>query len=147
MTAYQIRAAAPGDAPAVAALLSELVGKVIPEDALPARMAALASADNAVFVADGDAGGVLGVIAVHRIPVLHAPGPVGYITALVTAPAVRGRGVGRALVGAAEEWARARGCVRLIVTSAERRHDAHAFYERCGLPYTGRRFVKQLVQP
>jgi GNAT superfamily N-acetyltransferase len=65
---------------------------------------------------------------------------VAYITALVTAAAARGRGVGRALVAEAVEWARREGCVRISVTSAEHRADAHAFYPACGLPYTGRRF-------
>jgi len=46
----------------------------------------------------------------------------------------RRRGVGQLLVEAAKRWARDHGCVRLSVTSAERRADAHAFYPACGLP-------------
>ena len=76
--------------------------------------------------------------------VLHAGGVVAYVTALVTASHARGRGVGRALLASVERWARAAGCTRLTVTSAERRSDAHAFYEACGMPYTGRRFARQL---
>jgi len=45
------------------------------------------------------------------------------------------------LVAAAMDWARQHRCVRLSVTSAERRSNAHAFYVACGLPYTGRRFT------
>jgi hypothetical protein len=33
----------------------------------------------------------------------------------------------------------------LSVTSAEHRADAHQFYPRCGLPYSGRRFTKNLA--
>jgi hypothetical protein len=33
----------------------------------------------------------------------------------------------------------------LSVTSAEHRADAHAFYPRCGLPYTGRRFAAPIA--
>jgi len=71
--------------------------------------------------------------------------PVAYITALVTASAARRRGVGQLLVGSAKRWATEQGCVRLSVTSAERRADAHAFYVACGMPYTGRRFSTQLT--
>ena len=49
-----------------------------------------------------------------------------------------------ALVEAAEGWAVRAGCVRLTVTSAEHRADAHAFYPACGIPYTGRRFARAL---
>ena len=50
------------------------------------------------------------------------------------------RGVGKAFIAAATNWAQKHGCARLSVTSAEHRADAHAFYPACGLPYTGRRF-------
>ena len=91
------------------------------------------------------AGDVLGLVALHREPALHHPAPACLITALVTSPHARRRGVGRRLLAAAEEWARARGCNRIVVTSAERRTDAHEFYPRCGYPYTGRRFGRQLT--
>jgi GNAT superfamily N-acetyltransferase len=55
---------------------------------------------------------------------------------------VRGSGVGRVIVQAAEHWARERGCRRMVVTTALRRVDAHAFYERIGFTHTGRRYAK-----
>jgi GNAT superfamily N-acetyltransferase len=57
---------------------------------------------------------------------------------------VRRRGVGAALMRAVEQEARARGCVLLFLTTAERRDDAHAFYRGIGLEETGRRFAKRL---
>ena len=78
---------------------------------------------------------------------LHADAPVAYITVLVVAPAMQGRGAGRTLVAAAEAWARAAGCRRLTVTSAEHRADAHESYPRIGLPYTGRRYSRSLDGP
>ena len=66
------------------------------------------------------------------------------IMALVVSPDARGRGVGRTLVRAAEQWAMERGCGQIMVTSAEHRADAHAFYPACGMQYTGRRFAKKL---
>jgi GNAT superfamily N-acetyltransferase len=140
---FAVRPARPDDATGVAALLGELGYPTSPALA-GERLAALASDDDAVLLAIDDGGGALGLISVHRMPVLHAGGVVAYITALVTASSARGRGVGRALLESAERWARAGGCKRLTVTSAERRSDAHAFYVACGMPYTGRRFAKAL---
>jgi len=55
---------------------------------------------------------------------------------------VRGRGVGRALVSAAEEVLAGEGCGLLEITSNVRRADAHAFYERLGYERTSFRFAK-----
>jgi GNAT superfamily N-acetyltransferase len=138
-----VRPARPDDAPAVAALLGELGYPTTP-DLARERLASLTGDENAVLLAVTAGDEALGLISLHRMPVLHGGGVVAYITALVTASSARGRGVGRALLESAERWARAAGCRRLTVTSAERRSDAHAFYVACGMPYTGRRFAKQL---
>lgn len=141
--AFAVRPARPDDAADVAALLGELGYSTSPELARE-RMTALAGDANAVLLAVDASGGALGLIALHRMPVLHGGGVVAYVTALVTASRARGRGVGRALLEHGERWARAAGAHRLTVTSAERRSDAHAFYVACGMPYTGRRFAKAL---
>jgi GNAT superfamily N-acetyltransferase len=140
----QIRVAGAADAPALAGLLAQL-GYPTAAAEIPARLAAVAAAEGTVLCAGDGTGAVLGLVGLHAYPVIHAPAPTAYITALVVAPEARGRGVGRALVAAAEEWARERGCGRLTVTSAERRADAHAFYPATGLPYTGRRFSRLLA--
>jgi GNAT superfamily N-acetyltransferase len=134
-----LRAPTADDADAIASLLAEL-GHPADAGDVPARLAAVRAEGGALLLAVSEAGDVLGLIGMAKHAVVHEPGPVGYITALVTTAAVRGRGVGRALVAEAQEWARREGCVRLSVTSAEHRADAHAFYPACGLPYTGRRF-------
>jgi GNAT superfamily N-acetyltransferase len=134
----QLRAATATDADVVARLFGELGYPVSPAD-LPGRLATVIAEGGAVVLAS-EGSGTLGMICLARHNVMHAPGPVAYITALVTIPEARGRGIGRALVEAAVEWARHEGCVRLSVTSAEHREDAHAFYPRCGLPLSGRRF-------
>jgi GNAT superfamily N-acetyltransferase len=141
-SSFELRPATAADAAAIAPLLTELGYPTAAAD-VPARLERTVADGGAVLIAiDGDT--PLGVIALTSYQVLHAPGPVGYITALVTAPAARGRGVGRAMVDAAKAWAEARGCVRLAVGSAEHRADAHAFYPRCGMPYSGRRFATAL---
>ncbi len=139
-SSIRLREATNADSDAIATLLAELGHPVVSAD-VPARLAAVASDDGATLVAV-DANDVpLGLICVARFAALHTAGPVAYITALVTASSARRRGVGQLLVTAAREWAARHHCVRLTVTSAERRADAHAFYPACGLPYTGRRFA------
>jgi len=61
----------------------------------------------------------------------------------VTAGAQR-RGIGRLLLREAETLARAAGAVRIELTSASQRQDAHAFYRACGYGDGALRFVKRL---
>jgi GNAT superfamily N-acetyltransferase len=136
---FLLRDATDADAPRIAELLSEL-GQPMDARLLAERFAAVRREGGLVLVADASGVPLLGVMSVVRHHVIHAPGPIGYITALVTTASARRRGVGRAFVAAAKDWAGREGCVRLSVTSAEPRTDAHAFYPASGLPYTGRRY-------
>jgi len=138
-----LRRAETADAVPIAALLGELGHPVDPAD-VPQRLAAVLREGGEVLVAVADDGVPLGLISLARHAAIHAAGPVGYIMALVTADSARRRGVGKLLVEAAKHWAAREGCVRLSVTSAERRADAHAFYPACGMPYTGRRFAMEI---
>ncbi|PYP80738.1 MAG: GNAT family N-acetyltransferase [Gemmatimonadetes bacterium] len=136
-----IRPAVDADAPALAALLAHLG---YPADAaeLPDRLRRLREAGDDAFVADVD-GATVGLATVHSRAVLHVARPVAQLTALVVPPEMRGRGVGRALVDAAERWGRAHGADRLVVTTALHRADAPLFYERLGFEHTGRRYVRK----
>jgi GNAT superfamily N-acetyltransferase len=138
-----VRSASPADAFMIAPLLEQLGYTTSPDD-VPRRIAGVHNGGGIVLVALDDKDRVVGVASATSYSTLHVDGGVAYITALVTDAKSRGRGVGRALVGAIERWARDRGAARLSVTSAERRSDAHAFYPACGFPYTGRRFSKNL---
>jgi GNAT superfamily N-acetyltransferase len=138
-----LREATAADSDAIVALLAEL-GYPSNSDEIPARLAAVTRDHGATLVAVDAADIPLGLASLARFASLHAPGPVAYITALVTSSSARRRGVGQLLVAGARAWATQHGCARLSVTSAERRADAHAFYPACGLPHTGRRFSVQL---
>jgi GNAT superfamily N-acetyltransferase len=139
MAAFTLRSANASDAEDVANLFT-LLGHATNAIDVPARLTAVQADGGAVILATDVDGRALGVMSLSRHSVIHAAGPVAYITGLITLAEARGQGVGRSLVEAAKEWARREGCVRIAVTSAEHRDDAHAFYPRCGLPYTGRRF-------
>ena len=137
-----IRRATPADAPTMASLVVQLGYPTVAED-VPPRMAAIEGEGGVTFVARDESERIVGLASGARVATLH-DGHVAYITALVTAEEARGQGVGRALVAAVENWAREHGCTRLSVMSAEHRADAHAFYPRCGLPYSGRRFSRRI---
>jgi GNAT superfamily N-acetyltransferase len=139
---YSIRFARATDVTELARLFGEL-GYDIPVDVLATRMAAFQDAGEEAIVAEDEASPVhlLGAATLHLTPVLHRAGPVGRVSALVVEERARGRGIGRALMRAAEQWAAERGCVLMEVTSNMRRADAHRFYEGLGYERTSFRFA------
>jgi len=56
-----------------------------------------------------------------------------YLMDMAVAPARRGRGLGRALLGAAESWARGRGLKWLELNVLEENKAAYKLYEQAGL--------------
>ena len=141
-----IRTAVATDAQAIARLLDQLGYPTTPAD-VPARVASVEKERGIVLVAVDEDERVIGLASGSRQTTLHLGAEVAYITALVTDVDARGHGVGRMLVTELTQWASTHGCTRISLTSAEHRTDAHAFYPRCGFPYTGRRFSKNLVAP
>ena len=141
MPGIAIRDAIIEDAGVIASLLGEL-GYPSQPDGVRARLARLLVREGSrVFVAEREAT-VIGVLGLDRMPVLTSVNDVAMIIALVVTARERRSGVGRLLIARAEDEARAWQCGRIMVTSAERRAEAHAFYEHLGYEYTGRRFAK-----
>jgi len=143
----RIRPACAADAAAVNELLCQLG---YPQDDTATTAARIQhwsdDTSGVAYVADAD-GDVLGLIAVHLCPFFERAGSWGRIVALVVSDQARGAGVGGQLVAAAESFATCRGCVRMEVTSADRRADAHAFYRRLGYvdqTGTSSRFLRDL---
>ncbi|WP_407566022.1 GNAT family N-acetyltransferase [Streptomyces sp. 184] len=142
-----VRSARRADASAVSELLAQLGYPQGGRAATASRIRAWAEdPSGAVYVADAD-GGLLGVIAVHVCPFFERDGSWGRIVALVVSDRARGRGVGSQLVAAAEAFAATRGCLRMEVTSGNRRRAAHDFYRSRG--YVGEagkssRFLRDL---
>jgi len=68
-----------------------------------------------------------------------------YVDDLVTTEAARSQGVGRVLLSALVERARAAGCLVLDLDSGVHRADAHRFYMREGLTISSFHFVRSLA--
>ena len=103
---------------------------------------AASAPDNAVFVAvDGDQ--VVGVV--HAAERMHFTGPVdAYVGELITAAGQERRGIARALMKAAEEWAAARGLDYLTLETGVLNHPARAFYQAIGYLEEDVRLTKQI---
>jgi GNAT superfamily N-acetyltransferase len=138
-----IRKAARADAAELARLIS-LLGYPFGEEEMNARWAGWEAEGNFALVAEGPSS-LLGAITLHRMHVLHRPKGVGRITSLIVDPQARGRGIGRALILAAEAAAPRWGCGLLEVTSHTRFAEGHRFYEHLGYERTSFRFAKRLA--
>jgi GNAT superfamily N-acetyltransferase len=139
-----IRDAQAADAERISSLLTQL-GYPTQPSAVEARLERLAVVGDRVLVADLD-GRAVGLGHLQVAPAIERERPAAKIGALVVDEGHRGQGVGCALMQALEDEARLRGCELLFLTTAERRDDAHAFYERVGLELTGRRYGRTLSE-
>ena len=102
--------------------------------------------DHGLFVAQSDEGALLAGFVHVYIERLLVSDPYAEIGALVVDANVRGRGIGRTLIVAAEQWARTQGCSEVRVRSGSARVEAHAFYQRAGYAFvkTQHRFRKEV---
>ena len=135
------------DAPAVAALVSQL-GYEAAEAEVTARLGrVLARSDQQFIVADAE-GRLLGWVHVEIAEYVES-GSFAVIGGLVVDRAHRRQGIGAALMAEAEGWARRQGCEVMRLWSSTSRAPAHRFYE--GLGYrsvkTQYSFVKLFDEP
>jgi GNAT superfamily N-acetyltransferase len=125
-----IRPATADDAAAIARLTVQLGYDASAERIAERLSRILSRPDHAVFVADSD-GATIGWIYVLTMDSVEAD-PFAVVGGLVVDAAQRGRGVGRALIQAAETWARHQTCAIVRLWSSTPRTGAHAFYTRLG---------------
>lgn len=83
------------------------------------------------FVAEVDSQ-VVGLACLRLCPTLCDPIPSAELTELIVHPAFRRRGVGRALITRIEDEARSHGATILVLMTAWRNTQAHAFYHSIG---------------
>lgn len=143
MAGVDIRLAALADAEAIARLVSEL-GYPTSADQMHRRLETiLGDEDYHTLVAWKD-GQIVGFVGARTGALYEGDGHYGQIMALAVVPHRRRGGVGRLLMRAAEARIGERGARVLVVTSGNHRSDAHAFYEKCGYGFTGRRYKKSV---
>jgi aminoglycoside 6'-N-acetyltransferase I len=112
------------------------------EEHLKELESASSSLPSTILVAHDEEAGVIGFLEVGLRS--HADGcdparPVGFVEGWFVQTAFRNRGVGRALMRAAEEWARAQGCLEMASDTwidneeSQRAHEALGFevVDRC----------------
>lgn len=104
----------PGTAESIGANLRGILGD--------AERALLLAEENGAVIAFAD------VSTCRRL--VHAP--IAELDSLAVMDTARGRGVGKAVLAAAEAWARGRGLRGVALSSRVTRNDAHRFYEREG---------------
>jgi GNAT superfamily N-acetyltransferase len=119
------------DAGRLACLSAEL-GYPVPADALAERLGHLLEHEGEiVLVAELIPGDVVGWVHGSEQLLLES-GRRCELLGLVVDARHRGRGVGRRLVAAVEDWAAERGLDQMAVRSNVARTESHPFYERLG---------------
>ncbi len=107
------------------------------------RLETMDSTGNRLFVAE-HGGDIIGCLTTSIMEVVHRPAPVGRISMMVVDEALRGQGVGRALVMAAQNHLARCGCHLVEVTSRFDLVDAHSFYQKLGYEKTSVRLARAL---
>jgi ribosomal protein S18 acetylase RimI-like enzyme len=131
------------DAAAIAALLGSLGYPSTAAQATERLTRIAADPSMLAIVADAE-GEVAGLAALHVQNLVERDELGCEVAALVVGERFRRRGIGKLLMDALEAEARARGGKFLVLNTAHRRADAHAFYEALGYEHTGRRYAKAL---
>jgi ribosomal protein S18 acetylase RimI-like enzyme len=155
----QIRCAVRADLPSIEALFADAdayhsarlpdrfratEGPARPQEHL---LALVEGADRAVLLAE-DGEGALGFVTVKLqdtppIPIF-VPRRIGVIDTLCVRASARRRGIGRALMAAAETWLREHGAHDVELTVYDANREAVAFYEALGYGLLSRRMSRKL---
>jgi len=137
----EIRRASASDADAVAGLAGELAQSfTFSRSRFRIGYPALLAADDACLLLAVDGGERLGYLLGFRHLTFYANGPVAWVEEVLVRRQDRGRGIGRALMSAFEQWAAAQGCV--LIALATRR--AAPFYRALGYEESAVYFRKVL---
>jgi len=89
-----------------------------------------------ILIAEGDGKQPVGWAVAHEdeedVYVLEEERRFGYISELYVMEEVRGRGIGHALMGACEDWARTRGLKLMMIAALEGNRRAFDLYRKQG---------------
>ncbi len=138
----EIRHARAADADGVAGLAAELAMSFgFSAERFRASYPALLASDGACLLLAVNGHEILGYLLGFRHLTFYANGPVGWVEEIIVRYQDRGRGTGRALMNAFEQWAAGQGCA--LVALATRR--AAPFYQALGYEESASYFRKVLA--
>jgi GNAT superfamily N-acetyltransferase len=141
----EIREATLDDASAVATLITYL-GYETTADEMRLRLQSLSASQDYVSLVATEEEKVVGFLGLAFSLYYERTGIYARIAALSVAPDAQGKGVGGALVRAAEKIARSRNALVCVVNSGVHRVEAHKFYEHLGFVAKGKAFSKSLAK-
>lgn len=128
--AAHIRFATTADTDAISDLLHQFNGTAPSPQELAARMVQARGLET-VFLGELD-GGLVGLLVLRTVPTLSDPQDWAEVTELYVRPASRRKGVGRALVGAAIQYARSLGSTQVHLLVDPDNAIALSFYRAVG---------------
>lgn len=140
---HTIREAVPDDATDIASLYRQLVENPT-ITVLPARIVDIADdARTALFVVIGDSA-VRGTALVSIcMDAMFGHQPFAVVENIVVDRAVRGLGIGAALLRHVEMFSLAHDCSKIMLLSSSHREDAHRFFVKAGFAGSSKRgFIK-----
>lgn len=130
MSGITVRPATPADAPEIARLNEAFNDLRAGAEHIAAHLAERGQFERAFLAEVG--GQAAGMACLRLLPCLCDPVPSAELTELFVDHPFRRLGVGRALIRHIEQEARAGGATRLVLLTAWRNSEAHAFYHALG---------------
>jgi GNAT superfamily N-acetyltransferase len=115
-----------------------------PERAAAVLARVIASPRSTVLVVDEGGRGLVGMCTVYLDIESARFGQRAWVEDLAVHPDRRSRGIGKALLDAAKDWAAQRGAEHLELDSSDSRADAHRFYDRESPSWRSRTFGWEL---
>jgi GNAT superfamily N-acetyltransferase len=135
------RDAEPADADWIAGLLSD-EGYPAGASDVVRRLERFAGTGSPVRIAERD-GERLGFVAVHLVPRFEHDDHLARVIAMVVDPAIRSRGIGRALLAEVDRVAADAGCAFIEVTAGHHREDAHRLFVAAGFDASLTRYLRK----
>ncbi|MDE6593921.1 MAG: GNAT family N-acetyltransferase [Oscillospiraceae bacterium] len=127
----KIRTANITDSQEICRISSEDLGYPCREELVRSKLAGIDPGREAVFAAVDEDDSVIGYIHIEKYDVLYFE-TMGNILGLAVSGENRRKGIGRALLDRAEEWAKENGIMSVRLNSGITREGAHEFYRRAG---------------
>ena len=140
-----IREAKAKDVVELCSLMEELSGHAISKEGMENRLNFVANSpfDSLYICEEGKE--VLGLLSFRIRENVEEVSKFGEISAIVTDPQKRRKGVGRFMMDFAEKLADEKGCIGTwLVSGFGREEEAHKFYKELGYQINGYRFVKKV---